>query len=628
MNRSLVPFLFQSLLSVIFLPGLLRAPQKSEEVITIDLARPGEGETFYAGPSSLLYNIPIHGWVESELYPYEEIKVVLAIYQASELVSNQETYLNSDGTYEFYATVNPEGSTENFPATQADCSSYCHYLSEIVLPAGDMTIALTAIDPDGNQDNLERHITVDRSDYAYIPLQIVLADSDSSDYALKNIPVTAATRVYMWRSRHSVASTDADGQVEVRVEALSESPTHYWLQVEPSVVDGVLYYSEEPVEVTLPPGAESAPSLVLSVSTETGSIKGEVVGVDETLLPSARVLAIRLNDGFFYSTNISRQGDFVFDPIPLGEYRIVPDLVGQSYRQEFIPQVETVDLIENPAVSIEFAKTEVDSHGVQGDIRGEDNQRLPFAWVTSEELPLSQQVLANSGEFEIQGLPKKTITFIVNAPGYYSRAYNLASSPEQWQSLSPVLTRRPETVSIPWGTGEIVVPPESSVEVDGSHIKFERGWLWGHNSQEVEIAIHHESADIVMMHGRFAFENLPNRNNWLYLMEGSAIVYPTNGMPSVTVNAGEMITLIKNKMPIPIPMDQVVITTLDTDTNGSVQPVWEPTLSARIRDSLATVGVNSAQFITFITYGLILTSIVGFPFLALYFRYKMAKPNH
>ena len=628
MNRSLVPFLFQSLLSVIFLPGLLRAPQKSEEVITIDLARPGEGETFYAGPSSLLYNIPIHGWVESELYPYEEIKVALAIYQASELVSNQETYLNSDGTYEFYATVNPEGSTENFPATQADCSSYCHYLSEIVLPAGDMTIALTAIDPDGNQDNLERHITVDRSDYAYIPLQIVLADSDSSDYALKNIPVTAATRVYMWRSRHSVASTDADGQVEVRVEALSESPTHYWLQVEPSVVDGVLYYSEEPVEVTLPPGAESAPSLVLSVSTETGSIKGEVVGVDETLLPSARVLAIRLNDGFFYSTNISRQGDFVFDPIPLGEYRIVPDLVGQSYRQEFIPQVETVDLIENPAVSIEFAKTEVDSHGVQGDIRGEDNQRLPFAWVTSEELPLSQQVLANSGEFEIQGLPKKTITFIVNAPGYYSRAYNLASSPEQWQSLSPVLTRRPETVSIPWGTGEIVVPPESSVEVDGSHIKFERGWLWGHNSQEVEIAIHHESADIVMMHGRFAFENLPNRNNWLYLMEGSAIVYPTNGMPSVTVNAGEMITLIKNKMPIPIPMDQVVITTLDTDTNGSVQPVWEPTLSARIRDSLATVGVNSAQFITFITYGLILTSIVGFPFLALYFRYKMAKPNH
>ena len=144
----------------------------------------------------------------------------------------------------------------------------------------------------------------------------------------------------------------------------------------------------------------------VSVSTETGSIKGEVVGVDETLLPSARVLAIRLNDGFFYSTNISRQGDFVFDPIPLGEYRIVPDLVGQSYRQEFIPQVETVDLIENPAVSIEFAKTEVDSHGVQGDIRGEDNQRLPFAWVTSEELPLSQQVLANSGEFEIQGLPK------------------------------------------------------------------------------------------------------------------------------------------------------------------------------------------------------------------------------
>ena len=42
---------------------------------------------------------------------------------------------------------------------------------------------------------------------------------------------------------------------QVRVEALSQAPTHYVLRVEPTVVDGVLFESVAPVSVTVPPGA-------------------------------------------------------------------------------------------------------------------------------------------------------------------------------------------------------------------------------------------------------------------------------------------------------------------------------------------------------------------------------------
>jgi hypothetical protein len=88
-----------------------------------------------------------------------------------------------------------------------------------------------------------------------------------------------------------------------------------------------------------------------------------------------------------------------------------------------------------------------------------------------------------------------------------------------------------------------------------------------------------------------------------------------------------MVTLLKNTLPVPIPMDRAVISAFYSDTDESVQPVWEPTLSARIRDSFAKVGVNGAQVITFITYGLILISIVGFPFLALYSRLRWQNQN-
>jgi hypothetical protein len=96
-------------------------------------------------------------------------------------------------------------------------------------------------------------------------------------------------------------------------------------------------------------------------------------------------------------------------------------------------------------------------------------------------------------------------------------------------------------------------------------------------------------------------------------------------MPSVTVNAGEMVSMTTDRSPIPIPIDRAVVMALHSGIDNSSASIWEPTLNARIRDYLARIGVNSVQIITFITYGLILISFVGFPFVALYLKLRGRK---
>jgi len=606
-------------------PGMFKLPVQSDKTIRIGLIHPNEGETFYAGPTSLLYNIPIQGWVESDHYQADEIKIGMAIYQNANLIINDEKYADSDGAFEFYATVNPEGSIENFPATQADCSSYCHYLSKLVLPAGEMTLELTAVDPAGNQDRIERHIIVDRSNYAIVPVQVILDDSESFDHSLANIPVSASTRLYLWRGRYFVTSTDHQGQAEIHLEALAEAPTQYWIQVGPSVVDGILYYSVEPVEISLPAGATTSAPITIRARTMVGRITGSVVGLDGSMISSARVLAVRVDNGSSFVTELSPQGSFVFDDIPLFNYMIIPDLGEQVLQYRFTPELETINLVDTPVVTVQFSRTDRDGYVLQGEIRGDDNLPMPFAWITNENLSLTERVMVESGNFGFYGLLAQAQTFTINAPGYYSRVYTLDPATDPSQDLSIILARQPETQSIPWGSGEIVIPPESLVELSEGLIRFEQGWLWGSNLQASEITIQTASADILLSQGKFAFENLPNQRSWFYQFEGSATILPSGDRTPIKLRAGEMIILTRNEIPVPIPIDQTVVTALHMGINDSTRPVWEPSLSSRIRDYVARIGIGSVQTITFITYGFILISVIGFPFVIIYFRFILRK---
>jgi hypothetical protein len=76
---------------------------------------------------------------------------------------------------------------------------------------------------------------------------------------------------------------------------------------------------------------------------------------------------------------------------------------------------------------------------------------------------LTQSNTPDSGAYTLTGLPTESLTAIASAPGYYHLAQVVNPS---MGSADFVLTRRPETTSIPWGSGEILVPPESQVLID------------------------------------------------------------------------------------------------------------------------------------------------------------------
>jgi len=625
MKKRLWIILLLYLISATFLPAARSLPEQSEKEIIINLVRPSEGETFYAGPSSLLYNIPIHGWVKSSLYAPEEIKVILEVYQDSKLKATQEKYADAEGNYEFYATVNPEGSTENFPATEADCGSYCHYLTELVLPAGHITLSLTVIDPAGNQDRIERHCIVDRSRYAKIPVQIVIKGSQLSDTALESIPVTATTRLYSWRNRTFSASTDVHGKAELRIEALAEAPTKYWVNVEPSIVNGVLYYSEEPVEVVLSPRAISGPAIALEVNSTTGTIGGYIEGMDQSDAPPGRVLVVRRTNGSYYSERISQQGRFLFDGIPIDEYLVFPSLDTWDPAFLFLPEAELINLRESQTASIIFEITELGGYNLQGEVRDENGQLLPFASISTDDQRTTQRVAIESSSYNISGIPDQQATFYVSSPGFYSEAFTLNLSNSQMNSMDLVLARQPDTIVLPWGIGEIIVPPESILEWDENWIGFRQGWLWGNNQQSSEFRVQLEEAEIVLNQGRYAIESLPNKGSWFYQFEGESTIYPADGSKSITIIAGEMIALFQNGPLDPILMDQAVISALQSEGYNSPSPVWKPTFSAQLSDRFEQLGVGSAQIITLFTYGFIFLAVIVIPFRAIYTWAKRRK---
>jgi hypothetical protein len=240
---------------------------------------------------------------------------------------------------------------------------------------------------------------------------------------------------------------------------------------------------------------------------------------------------------------------------------------------------------------------------------------------------LSQPVNLSSSSFVIAGLPARKINFVVSAPGYYSRAFRWDTSSGQLEAQIPQLVLRPETVQIEWGDGEIIIPPESFYELGENRIAFKQGRIWGTTQQASPITIQYEDADILLSQGSFAFESLPNRKNWLYVFDGSVEIHFNNGRPAVRVNPGEMVTFRQEVAPIPIPIRQVVVTALKIGIDDADEPVWEPSLGARIRDGIALIGVSGIQVVTFITYGLILITIVIFPLITLYlWLFRREKP--
>jgi len=620
-NRFLVG---AGLLLVLTFSGHSLPAAAQNSSLTVHLEWPNEGETFYAGPTSLLYSIPIKGRVEAPGFDPATISVYLELLQDGELTGELISALQPDGTFEFFVTVNPDGSDGKFPAEHLTCGDYCHLPGNLDLPAGAVTLRVTAVSSRTDQQTqVERHITVDRSDYTAVPLMVRLADDATQPVA--GVKVNASTWLYMWRSRSFSGISDEQGQALIRAEALAEAPTDYVFRVEPTVVDGVLYEGVTTAELTLTPG-ETAVSLplTLTVKVHTGQLAGTVSGIQPT--EPMPIWAIRLPEGESYQT-VAEKGAFSFAPLPIARYLLVVDdatltekgLTGTS---------QEVDLLTDYEATAEISLTSATGSSVNGRVLDETDTVLPFAWITPEQSGSTQSALPGSDNYLLSGLPQKAVSLLVSAPGYYSRAIRVDLSSGSVSDADISLTSQPGTQSIPWGDGVVVVPVESQVEITGREIVLENGWLWGHGDSAESIVIHTAASEITVPTGEFALEYLSGKQAWLYLMDGRAQVRQQGDDSSFTLESGQMVNLFNNAGLQAVPLEPVVISALHPDQTSPLPLIWEPTLSARIRDQLARLGINTAQLITFITYFIVLTSLLITPFVALYYWWKRKTIDH
>lgn len=166
--------------------------------LTVTITTPLEDETFYAGAYSLVYSIDIAGSVVTSNPEPTLVRVRLDILRGTEIVNTLTTRLRDDGAFAFAVTVNPDSPAGQYMPDQRNCDTG-HYVASVSLPNGPVTLRVTAIEPNGQQAIAERKIVVAGSGYATVPGQVVRADHP--EQAVPNIPVSGATRMYLWSGR-------------------------------------------------------------------------------------------------------------------------------------------------------------------------------------------------------------------------------------------------------------------------------------------------------------------------------------------------------------------------------------------------------------------------------------------
>jgi len=572
--------------------------------LTVVITRPAEGETYYAGPSSLVYNIPVSGWVTRGRVP-TEATVRLEVFQGTRLAGVLTDTVSADGAFIFHITVNPDASGEYFPAELKGCDTSCHYRTNMALPQGSVLLRVTAIATSGERGSAERHIKVDHSGYAIVPVHVVL--EDNPEIPVGGIPVMASTWIYMWRARHATGITDAQGNAEMRVEALSQSPTRYVFRVESAVVNGVRYEGTTAVEVTLPPGTTSAPPVTLSVRKRMGYLSGTVTG-DVGLPPALALWAIRLPEGTGFRTMASGDGTFVFSDLPIGPYLVVADtgMGGAS------APAQVVDLTGSPTATISIHLVAGKGETLHGAVRDSEGVPLPFAWITMGETGPAQRVQPDSGSWSLPNVASQSTTLVVRAPGYYSRAQVVMPPFGPPLSLEVQLTRRPETQVVSWGKGQVVVPPETRATIEDHQITLRYGWIWGHGGEEEPLTILTPDVEVAIGCGAFALEQPGQQAAWLYLLEGSATVRRRTG-ESAEIGPGQMILLTDKGRLSPVALHPVVFAALHPVSAPPIPSVWDPGPTAQLRDHLARMGIGTAQLMTLITYTAMVLSLILLP---------------
>ncbi|HUV13104.1 MAG TPA: hypothetical protein VMY18_05640, partial [Acidobacteriota bacterium] len=493
-------------------------------------------------------------------------------------------------------------------------------------PAGSMRLHISVKEEGtGQEATIERNITVDRSSQAQIPVEVRLAGE--SYQTVPGVAVMGSTRLYLWRQRNASGVSDDNGIALLNVEVLSEKPTHYIFRAVPSIVDGLLYEAADSVELELAPGATTSEPIIVTVTRSTGQIQG-VLSSGENIIPDdLAVIAIQLPFGASFRSELTSDKVFKFEDIPIDRYLIAFDneALGDA---DLRVNPQGVDLVNGTGLSVSAPVQAIEGAKLRGQITDENNFPLPFAWISVEGMNSTAAAYPGTDGYSLAGLPDETITMVAHAPGHYSQAMVVHPDSVSPTNLSFTLKPDEDTEAISWEDGVLTLPSESDIELSGDQVLFRRGWIWGNSGgaangdasvndilpKHIRVA----GKDIELGKADFSIEFLPGEQAWLFVSEGEVKLRPIGGEETIIVSAGSMANLLHGGQVQSVPMDPVVIAALHSDATAQINPNWEPTLKAQIRDRLARLGVGSAQVVTFVTYFFVLLGVLVIPLSAVY----------
>ncbi|GAB1469677.1 hypothetical protein MASR2M66_05540 [Chloroflexota bacterium] len=550
-----------------------------------------------------------------------EITLQMEIWSDGGLIGKLLTKPDQDGNFTFKIAVNPNGAVivAGAKAADPDCSS-CHedFESQSFFPNGEVHFIVAAITPTGEKAWDERWVTIDTSGNAKLKVQIIDEETGSP---IPYLPVHASTILYEWRERYSNQVANIEGIAELSLEALYQSSTKYEISVPPSSLDGYLYENVEPVFLEFPPGAINHEPVTIYVKKMRGQISGKISGAKPS--EPVQVWAVHLPDGTLKKTAVEKN-TFTFDELPSGEYQVFIDPVVNQLGYQAAPI--HVDLTKEAQASVNIQLIETNTSMIVGQAYDKKGNFLPFGWITTAS-DQTTQLNPTSGMYTLVGLGSSRATLTIDVPGYYSQAKVSDKSNSQPNTLDFELVMRPETKIRPWGNGSITLPPETDFEESADGIALNSGWIWGQNQVEDILNLWVAGTQITLKHGTFAVNYSSAQDGWIYVSEGDAILRIKDGQ-EVLVKSGQMVALSEHFTPLPVSFEEAVFFHLNSQTNPTFHNKWEPSFEAQVRDRLARIGINIAQFVTFVTYILVLIVITAFSIRALYSTWKRIKKTN
>lgn len=597
---------------IVLLPCTVKAQEGDFEVL---IGLPNEGETFYAGPSSFLYNIPVYGFVFGQDLAYQDIDVNLQIIQNGTLIESIDSQLYQNGTFNFEATVNPDHSVGRFnrvdgeyDPTKLSCGECCHFPRGLTLPEGDVTLWVTATDQDGREAVDVRHIHIDLARYLRVPVQVSIQDQEVS---LEDVQVVGSVRFYLWRTRSFYGRTDAEGRADVKVEVLSKAPTKIEFGVEPVVVNGVKYQSLDRETIVIRPDEQVIPKVSLELVAHTGEVNGQLIG-NFSAENGLSVWAVKRPTGKAFQAEVSEEGKFQFSGLLLGEYvLILEDSVGLEKTTGSI----SLDLQEKVQRNVRLSVHKKAGQVVEGRVVNQQGEEISLAWVRlGRQTELIAPLDPYQGTFRLGGVPVGQVQLIASAPGHYSQEITLNNQEEGKGSVEFELKPKPDLSVISLGEGKLYLPGESTIKRADGYLQLKQGWIWGGGKVNQELRLRVGEVEILFPEGEveFAVEYLPGRTGWFYLQKGVAHLFPVGHEDDIiSVRSGEMVNLLNEQRPQAVAYRPVVMEALETRQNTVQEPSWQPTLLFRLKEQTVAISLGVGQLIIYSMYLVIIGFIVG-----------------